>query len=785
MIHLFHPLVLALLAFLSGLLPALRYVPPAAPFVLTGALSAMVGLFLLPSNLDTRKRAGVWLLMFSFASAGTAAGALGAARAHSDCRFLIPGGAEVRAYGVLEAGSGLRAGGGSAPLLPLGEALVSWADGSCRERVRVRLPAEMEGAPAGSRLTLAGVWVQPPATDMPTGWPRRGVFGGFVAVDDVQVSDAHRGLANPLLYMRGSMEERIRRLFPEHDAMAEALFLGRRERMDPTVREQFVKAGLVHLLAISGTHVGLLAGVVLIAGAIFRLPRRRLTSITLCLTWAYLAMIGAPASAVRAGLMLSLALLALLLQRPSAALPMIAAAGLVLLALDPLAILDPGFQLSFAGVGGILLVHHTLNPLIPAGWKRQRAIRWGLESVIVSAAAFVATAPITAHHFGAIAPIAVVANLPALPLMSLALVGVLAATTLSPILPPLARLCADGTGLAFDLLAAVAGFAASLPLGHLEVQRPQWSLWIAAAIAAALAARSVPHLRRPIRIAFATGVVASLLIVWPLMPRGSSDALELHFLDVGQGDATAIRTPRGRWVLIDAGPSDRGYDAGARRVLPFLRARGARTVDLLLLTHPHLDHIGGAPAILRGLPVANVMEPGLAVGSTAYLDLLQAVEETGSRWLAGRSGRSITVDGVRFDLLWPDEQALDGVSDANQISLVVRVHYGEFTALLTGDAGEEVERLLVARHSGSLGSHILKAGHHGSSTSSSAEFLAAVRPEMVIVSAGRRNRYGHPAPSVLRRLEDVGILLARTDQEGAVSIRVRRGDSTRWTRIQR
>jgi ComEC/Rec2-related protein len=255
---------------------------------------------------------------------------------------------------------------------------------------------------------------------------------------------------------------------PRHDSMAEALLLGRRERMDPAVRERFTRAGLVHLLAISGTHVGLLAGVVLIAGAILRMPRRRLTWATLGLTWVYLLMIGAPASAIRAGLMLSLALLALLLQRPSAALPMIAAAGLLLLAIDPRAILDPGFQLSFAGVGAIILVLHAVNPLVPGSWKRIRSVRWLVESMLVSAAAFVATAPITAHHFGTVAPIAIVANIPALPLMSLALVGVLSATLLHPLLPPLARLCADGAGLAFDLLDRVALVAAAMPLASVD-----------------------------------------------------------------------------------------------------------------------------------------------------------------------------------------------------------------------------------------------------------------------------------------------------------------------------
>jgi competence protein ComEC len=784
-IHLYHPLVLALLCFLAGLLPALRFAPSPLPFVAVSLLLAAAAIhFALPRPDAARSSSATWIVLSAFAVAGAAAGAMAANRAASDCRFAVPTGAQVRATGLLEAGAGTRSGDGSLPLLPLAGADLSWPGGSCRTRVRVRLPDEATVARAGTRVNVQGVWLQAPSPHTPSAWPGRGVFAGFISAESAAITEVPR-LTNPLLYLRGATEDRIRRLFPRHDSMAEALLLGRRERMDPAVRDRFTRAGLVHLLAISGTHVGLLAGMVLITGSILQVARRRLTWATLGLTWVYLLMIGAPPSAIRAGLMLSLALLALLLQRPSAALPMIAAAGLFLLALDPRAILDPGFQLSFAGVGGIILVLHLVNPLVPRAWKRIRSVRWLVESVLVSAAAFVATAPITAHHFGTIAPIAIVANIPALPLMSLALVGVLSATLLQPLLPPLARLCADGAGFAFDLLDRVASVAAAIPLGSVEVNRPDWLLWSAVAVAATLGSYLAPRIRLPIRLALTTGVAAALLIAWPVFARGTTGSLELHFLDVGQGDATAIRTPRGRWLLIDAGPSERGYDAGARRVLPFLRARGANALELLILTHPHLDHIGGAPAVIRGLPVRNVLEPGHAVGSATYLDLLHAIEETGTVWIAGRSGRSITVDGVVLDLLWPDPETLDGVTDANQISVVVRLRFGEFVALLTGDAGAEVEHLLVARHPGALRAQVLKAGHHGSSTSTSAGFLAAVEPQLVIVSAARRNRYGHPSPSVMRRLEEAGIEIARTDRDGTVSLRVHPEETSRWVRISR
>lgn len=263
-------------------------------------------------------------------------------------------------------------------------------------------------------------------------------------------------------------------------------------------------------------------------------------------------------------------------------------------------------------------------------------------------------------------------------------------------------------------------------------------------------------------------------------PSDTAAVLEIHFLDVGQGDAVAIRTPAGRWLLVDAGPGGPYHDAGARRVLPFLRAHGARRIEALVLTHPDADHIGGAAAVVRGIPVGRVLEPGLAVGKEPYRELLREVEQRRIPWHAARTGRSLHLDGVTLELLWPDGETVDGAGEANQISVVGRLRYGGFSLLLPGDAPEAVERILAERDPAGLRAQVLKAGHHGSATSTSAALLEVVRPNLAVVSAGRRNRYGHPSPEVLDRLRVRGIDIARTDREGTVTLWVR-ADGT-WRR---
>src|SRR5690606_9641188 len=164
---------------------------------------------------------------------------------------------------------------------------------------------------------------------------------------------------------------------------------------------------------------------------------------------------------------------------------------------------------------------------------------------------------------------------------------------------------------------------------------------------------------------------------WPIAAAGPPGALEIHFIDVGQGDAVALRTPRGRWLLMDAGPRGNGYDAGERRVVPFLRARGAGTIEALVLTHGDADHIGGAPAVIRHLRVRRVLEPGMALGRALYVELLDAVREEGADWIPARGGRTLHIDGVELRILWPDSAAVaSGLEDPNDASVVTLLRYG-------------------------------------------------------------------------------------------------------------
>jgi competence protein ComEC len=779
------PLVTACFAFIGGVLGGLRLGGPVAALAMgvCAALAAAVWL----ARTGGRDRPVAAVLLTAFVLAGAGLGARARAEAAVDCRVRMEEGTRVTVRGLLEAEAFAPADPEARlPLLPLRALEVRSAAGDvpgCGSTIRVRLPREALPAHAGASLSLTGEWRRIPDGAPGSGWPRSGVWAGYVAATEVEVLAGPSSRTHPLLAARGSMERRLHRLFPRHGSMAEALLLGRRETLDRDLRDRFARAGLVHLLAISGTHVGLIAGVFLLLGRVARRSRRTVAWTTIGLMAAYLAVIGAPASALRAGIMLSLGLVAVVLQRPSAALPIVSAAAMVLLALNPMAALDPGFQLSFAGVLGILLLRRPILRRIPGRWHRVGPARWAIESAVVSLAAFLATAPVVAQHFGRVAPVAIVANLPAVPLTALSLVGIGAAAAAEPILPPLARLFADGAALMLDLLEAVVNVAAAVPGGHSDVGKPHWLLWTGVAATFLIAMETAARMRDRIRWLVSAGTAAAAFLLLPAAaPAGGG--LEIHFLDVGQGDATAIRTPAGRWILVDAGPLEERFDAGERRVVPFLRDRGAREVEVMILTHPHADHVGGAGAVMRAMPVRALVEPGLPYGSPVYLDVLQTAEARGVPWHAARRDLSIVIDGVELHLLWPTDESLDAPPDPNEISAVVHVRFGAFGAMLTGDASSEVERLLVARHGDALRSDVLKAGHHGSRTSTSGAFLDRVRPSLVVVSAGRRNRFGHPHAEMMAEVVVRGIGVARTDREGTVSVLVEPGGE-RWRRAAR
>lgn len=707
------------------------------------------------------------LAALAFAAVGFAAGGDAARRAADDCRHRIPDGIPLALTATLVA----QPAADGRTSLDLRSYAAAGITVRCSGRIRARLRGEAlardggETVAAGALVVAWGRWW---ATPPPTGWPVDGERAGTFAVDSLRpAEDASAARANLLQRAQGRAQERIRALFGERAGIVEALLLARRDGLDPALRDRFVRSGLVHLLAISGFHVGLVAGVLILLCRLLRLRARAASLVAGGATLAYVAFLGAPHPAARAGLQVCLVLAGRMLQRPSNPYAGLSVAALVLLAADPLAVLDPGFQLSFAGAAGLVAIRPRLLAHVPD--RGPAALR---DALATNVAASATTTPLAAYHFGQLAPIGLAANLVAVPLLGLAVPALALALAVSLVSFPAGAFIAGAGKALLAALDATAELAARVPCGHGYASRSGVVAWTAAGLLALYVLRRSAALRPLVRRTAAAGTAAALLVVWPAAGRVlGHDGLEVHAIDVGQGDAYAIRTPAGRWLLVDAGPRTATFDAGRARVVPYLLRQGVRRLEYVILTHPDGDHIGGTAAILEAFPVGAIIDPAVAAGKPLFVEVVDGAASEGVRWLAANAGRELRIDEVELDFLFPDSAAALAGDAANDRSVVFRLSYGEFSALFTGDAPAEVKAYLVTRYGEGLRSDVLKVGHHGSRTSTDPALLSAASPELALISVGRNNRYGHPAPEVLRRLERAGVRVLRTDLHGAIRLR--------------
>jgi competence protein ComEC len=266
------------------------------------------------------------------------------------------------------------------------------------------------------------------------------------------------------------------------------------------------------------------------------------------------------------------------------------------------------------------------------------------------------------------------------------------------------------------------------------------------------------------------GMSAIAALVLAPIVRPDRPFTELHVLDVGQGDAIALRTRKNRWVLVDAGRNWLGGDAGRSTVVPYLAHRGG-SLALFVLSHPHADHVGGAASVFASLHPGRFLDPGYVGTTPAYLAALGEAAHDHIPWQRVRPGDSLRVDEVMLTALAPESTWVAGLSDANLASTVLMARVGTIRFLFTGDAEAPEEEWLLSRDPNALAADVLKVGHHGSRTSTSPRFLGAVRPRLALVSVGAHNAYGHPSPEVMQALRDSGVQVLRTDRVGTIVVR--------------
>ncbi len=688
------------------------------------------------------------------------------------------------------------------------------ADGR-RARIELLVDAQDCGVPAlvGTRARLFGapedlargdeveavaavaavqLFANPELGDARVALARSGCFVSGSLVEILRLAHG-TGIRAAIDHARSRVRARIEASYaPGVEALARALVLGEADLVDAE-REAFRASGLSHILAVSGTHlvvvvltvVRLLTLVLSVMPAGRRFDAGRFGAAGgLAIVWLYADFAGGSGSALRAAAMLTFVLAARVLARRPSGARCLALTVVLASVVEPLAMCDASFAMSLGATLG-LLAAQQYAAVSATGRGGERGAAGGLLGLIRSTlAAQCGCLPVVLWLSPDVPVLGVFANVIAAPIGELAALPACllhAATWWAPSIERAAALLGGG---ALVLVRTVALGTASSPLAALAVPPPTHWQAAVAAVAVVAAYRS----GRARRLIASAALVATLL----LEQKASSDGapvgeLRITVLDVGQGDSVVVDLPDGRVMLIDTGgrygPSS---DAGRRVLAPLFRQRRRARIDVLVITHPHADHFGGLASLLAQVEVGEVWDNGVAEVEEPDGELasvLRGVRSRGVRVLgpADLCGGPRSFGSAAVTVLAPCPEASRTWSH-NDNSLVLRVVLGRASALLAGDAEAASEELLVAAYGGSLRSSFLKVGHHGGDTSTRSEFLAAVAPEVAAISAGVRNRFGHPHPRPLHDLRRHGATIGRTDRDGALEWTTD-GATTRWRSV--
>jgi len=627
----------------------------------------------------------------------------------------------------------------------------------------------------GDRIAASGRLVRPPPAGNPGEFSyrdyliTRGIAATLYPHRHAGVRKIGRGRVNPVLaaadVVRRRMTSFLQTALPgRRGALMTSLLLGDDGAIGPQARDDFARSGLLHVLVVSGAQVGLVLGSVLWLGRAL--------------------MTGWVPSVARAAIMALIGLAAPLLRRGQDARAALAFAALALLVSQPLLLFDAGFQLSFAATWGLVYVAPVLATRLSALPRAFRSL------FSMTAAAQIAVVPLLAYHFLQISVAGFVANLAVVPLVALLVPAGFAVAAVGAVAPAIGTLLAPVLGPPADAVWWAAAFCARLPLSAVPVGPPSLLEIVAFYAAAVVIVESLQGRLRVARPAMAAVVsTTAALVLWiQVLAAAAPPQLVVTFLDVGQGDSIVIQGPSGRAVLVDGGGEVEGhltgYDIGARRVVPALRRLRLRGIDILLLSHPHEDHVGGLVAVLQNFPVGLVLDSGFVHPAPSYPRFLRLVEEKQVPYRLARRGQLLDLGGgAAAVLLNPREPLVIGSgSDVHANSVVARLVYGAASVLLTGDIEALTEAILLSEGT-DLRSTVLKVAHHGSATSSTPVFLEAVAPRVAVISVGAMNPFGHPHRATLDALHAVGAVVYRTDVHGAVTVST---DGTQlWVRTVR
>lgn len=580
---------------------------------------------------------------------------------------------------------------------------------------------------------------------------------------DLQIAVRNRGALYWLDKFRMRGETLARDNLPAHEAaILLGMILGTREDIDEDQYQAFQKTGIIHLFSVSGLHVGFLLLLVGWIVSLLGLSKGKRFIIGTTVLLLYGTMIAWPICVIRSIFMGILGLGAYYFGRKSDMMNALAIAGIFNLLIAPSALFTISFQLTFLAAWGLIFIFPRLREIFP--YKG-----WGWDLIWLPLAAELAVLPMIAYYFNILTPVSIITNILVAYISGAAVIIGFIALFLTPIIPFLAALFFYPAGFFTEVILFIVNRVQHLPGAYIWVKTPPVLLVILyyVGLVAVISALKNPPQRKWL---YPSSAIILLFFVVLLIPASfyNRGMLEVDFIDVGQGDGILIKTPQGKFILLDGGGST-FYDVGNNTVLPYLHRRGIRYLHMIINSHPDNDHLQGLESVTKETPVGLIAVPYNLLNAEEYRPLKQTAQRRKVSWQGLSAGQEIKLEkGLRIQVLHPGGDTFKKNNSNNQ-SVVLRISYGEFSLLLTGDIEKEAMQALL--NEGLLNNTtIVKIPHHGSKGSLVPEFYQQLNARYAVISVGDNNHFGHPSPDILTMLKQANLQILRTDLDGAIII---------------